>query len=82
MLRTIMQNTEQIKKKIVDGYRRGVCDKNGDTIPKEKRGMNGKGSAFHSDYYTDEYRENFDKIFGEKVLNIWPRDENGNLIGA
>ena len=75
-----MKNTEEIKQKIVSTYRRGVCDKDGNTLPKEKRGMNGKGSAFHSDYYTDQYRDNFIRAFGEKPLNIWPRDENGNLI--
>ncbi len=75
-----MQNTENIKKKIVDGYRRGVCDKNGNTLPKSKQGQNGKGSAFHNDYNTEQYRESYDQIYGEPKLNIWPRDEFGNLI--
>lgn len=65
----------------MDGYRRGVCDKDGNTIPKHKRGMSGKGSAFMTQaYYTEEYRRNAAKIFGEKPIPVWPRDANGNLI--
>jgi hypothetical protein len=75
-----MKNEEAIKQKIVTGYRRGVCDKNGNTLPKSKWGQNGKGSAFHNDYNTPEYRENHERIFGESKLNIWPRDLAGNLI--
>jgi len=56
-----MKNTEEIKKKIVDGYRRGVCNHNGGTIPKPKRGMAGKGSHFRPPT-TQLYRENFDTI--------------------
>ena len=74
-----MQNTAVIKEKIVETYRRGVCDKNGVTLPKEKWGRNGKGSAFHSSYYTEAYRDNYEKIFGRRVYNTWPRDEYGNL---
>lgn len=29
---------------------------------------------------TEEYRQTYVKVFGEKPLNIWPRDENGELI--
>ena len=57
-----MKNTEAIKEKIVDTYRRGICDKNGNTIPREKRGMNGKGSAFRSGHCNDIYRKNYDTI--------------------
>jgi len=28
----------------------------------------------------EQYRKNYDRIFGERKLNVWPRDENGNLI--
>ena len=62
----------EIKQKIVDGYRRGVCDHNGDTLPREKRGRNGKGSHFTGGGLVGG--------IGESKLNIWPRDENGNLI--
>lgn len=75
-----MNNTEAIKEKIVDGYRRGVCDSNGNTLPKSKQGKNGKGSAFHNDYNTEQYRENHERIFGESKLNVWPRDKDDNLI--
>lgn len=55
------KNTELIKKKIVDTYRRGVCDHNGNTIPKHKRGMSGKGCHFiHIN--TKQYRDGYDKI--------------------
>ena len=58
-----MDNTHEIKEKIVDTYRRGVCDKNGVTLPKHKQGMSGKGSAFMGKaYYIDKYRTNFDLI--------------------
>lgn len=75
-----MKNTEAIKEKIVDGYRRGICDKNGNTLPKSKQGKNGKGSAFHNDYNTDKFRQNYEEIYGESKLNVWPRDGEGNLI--
>ncbi len=74
------KNTEPIKAKIVDAYRRGVCDKDGVTLPKSMWGRNGKGSAYHNDYYTDGYRDNYVRLFGEKPFNVWPRDEFGNLI--
>ncbi len=72
-------NTEEIKKKIVDTYRRGVCDKDGVTLPKSKWGRNGKGSAFGPPT-SSTFRENYTKIFPEEKLNIWERDKNGNLI--
>lgn len=41
----------------------------------------GKGDAYRP---TDKkkYDKNYTKVFGEKLLNIWPRDKNGKLIGA
>lgn len=27
-----------------------------------------------------KYNENYNRIFGEKSLNVWPRDANGDLI--
>ncbi len=29
---------------------------------------------------TEEYRQGYVRVFGEKPLNLWPRDENGELI--
>ena len=52
---------QQIKEKIVETYRRGVCDKNGDTIPREHRGMAGKGSHFRPPK-TKAWYDNFDLI--------------------
>ena len=40
------KNEEPLKKLIVDGYRRGVCDHEGRDIPLAKRGMAGKGSHY------------------------------------
>jgi len=60
-----MKNTEEIKKKIVDAYRRGVCDSEGVTLPKEKQGRSGKGSHFRP-ARTQQYRDNFDKIVWSK----------------
>ena len=57
-----LDNTEEIKEKIVASYKRGVCDKNGDTISKEKRGMSGQGSAFHNGHCNETYRKNYDLI--------------------
>jgi len=61
MSKEARQQEEKIKQKIVDGYRRGVCDSEGHTIPKNKRGMSGKGSHFIAPT-TEQYRKNFDKI--------------------
>jgi len=56
-------NEEKIKQKIVESYRRGVCDPNGGTIPKSKRGMAGKGSHFSPNLIPNEqYRKNYDQI--------------------
>lgn len=47
---------------------------------------NSDGSPISSDRIVsmpanDRYRENYDRIFGKAKLNVWPRDEHGNLIG-
>ena len=55
------KNETPIKDAIVDAYRRGVCDHNGVTIPKHKRGMAGKGSHFRP-RASDLYRKNYEKI--------------------
>ena len=69
MGRSDLKNTQEVKRLIVNGYRRGTCDHNGDTIPDERRGMAGKGSHFLKCLVTtDAYRENYDRIFGQKGL--------------
>lgn len=56
---------QNIKSKIVENYYRGVCDHNGATLPKEKRGMAGKGSRFGQRVkLSEQYRQNYSKIFG------------------
>jgi len=56
------ESEEAIKKRIVDGYKRGVCTWEGGHIPKESRGAVGKGSRFMP-ARDDEYRVNYDRIF-------------------
>ena len=46
------KNEDVIKEKIVDGYKRGVCDKNGKPLLKLT-------SCFVA---TEKYRNNYDKI--------------------
>lgn len=72
------KNEDAIKEKIVDGRTRGVCDRNGVTIPRHKRGAAGKGDRFR--HVGKQYYENAEKIFGPPKLNVWPRDKNGVLI--
>ena len=56
-------NEEAIKQKIVDTYRRGVCDKDGTTLPRSQWGRNGKGSAFTGrQYYNDQFCLRYDLI--------------------
>jgi len=58
------KNEDEIKSKIVECYRRGVCDHEGRHIPEEHRGMAGKGSHFSPHRPTTKYEENYVKIFG------------------
>ena len=55
------KNTDEVKEKIVNAYRRGVCDKEGKTLKGSRRGMAGKGSAFRP-VKTEQYLTNFDSI--------------------
>jgi len=54
---------EAIKKKIVSAYKAGLCTADGGFIPKEHRGMSGKGSHFRPPR-DEQYRRNFVEIFG------------------
>ena len=69
-----MKNEEEIKNKIVETCRRGVCDHNGNTLPKSQWGRNGKGCHF-----IGSPRIKNDS-WPDKIVKLWPRDENGNLI--
>ena len=70
-----MKNEEHIKKKIVEYRDRGVCDRNGNTIPKEKRSA-GKGDRNRSVALLFMDRPAFES----KIIKTWPRDKDGNLI--
>jgi len=58
------KNEAEIKRLIVDGYKRGVCDHEGRDIPIEKRGMAGKGSHFSPHRPTSDYEKNYKLAFG------------------
>jgi hypothetical protein len=68
--KTARGEEEKIKKKIVEYHERGVCGRYGEHIPKHKRGNAGKG---------DRRRDK--KVYNDFRIKVWPRDENGNLIG-
>ena len=55
-------NLEPVKNKIIDAYRRGVCDHNGVTLPKSRQGMAGKGSHFRP-RRSQAWYDNYDRIF-------------------
>jgi len=42
---------------------------------------NGKGDTYRP-VDKKKYDATFVRIFGEKMLNLWPRDKNGKLIGV
>ncbi len=56
----MFKSEEAIKEKIVDGYRRGVCTKDGATIPLCLRGGSYGGSCFMP--RSKEYVENYSQI--------------------
>jgi hypothetical protein len=59
------KQVKQIESAIVDGYKRGVCDHNGNTIPLHKRSSNYGGSHFSRNLIpNDKYRENYVRAFG------------------
>jgi len=55
------KNENVIKEAIVDRYRCGICDYKGRTIPKDKRGMAGKGSHF-GPASSEAYRRHYEQI--------------------
>lgn len=59
------KNEDQVKAAIVDGRARGVCDRNGNTIPRRKRGAAGKGDRFRP-VDKKRYEENYERIFGHE----------------
>lgn len=59
------KNEDGIKEKIVNGYKRGVCDSDGKTKPRHLQGGSYGGSCFMPSP-TEEYRRNYVKIFGHE----------------
>ena len=59
------KNEEPVKAAIMDARARGVCDRNGNTLPKHKWGASGKGDRFR---HVDKKRfdANYVRIFGHE----------------
>ena len=49
-----------------------------DEIPKIEP-VNGKGCRYRP-VDKRKYDKSFERVFGKRKLNIWPRDRKGNLI--
>ncbi len=58
------KQTKDINSAIVDGYKRGVCDHEGNTIPKAHRSRNWKGTHFRK--ISSAYRDNYARAFGHE----------------
>lgn len=56
-------NEEVIKRKIMDARKRGVCDKEGRTLQSFLRAKNGEEEKLVF-VPTEQYGENYQKIFG------------------
>jgi len=61
------QSEEEVKQMIVAAHRRGVCDSDGVTYPPKRHGYG------HLHWAPVPY--------GDTKLRLWPRDDEGNLIG-
>jgi len=73
---------QKIKDLIVKARDAGVCTNEGRTI--EKKGPDGRGlGPVWNPGKGDRNRSKrtMDYPFLSEKLNVWPRDENGNLIG-
>ena len=60
---------QDVKAKIVRGYRRGVCNYDGGDIPLERRGNSGRGSRFMPPP-TEAYRRNYVRLFGDSRKKV------------
>jgi hypothetical protein len=79
--KTYKGEIESIKKKIVKARDRGICDNEGRTI--EKKGADGRGlGPIASPGKGDRNRSKhtMDWSFLPVKLNVWERDDNGNLV--
>jgi hypothetical protein len=70
----MVKNTKEIEDMIVRTYRAGKCDHNGVTYPRERWGNAGKGCHFIGSALINN------DSWPTKIVKLWPRDENGNLI--
>jgi len=57
------KQVQAIEDYIVRAHRAGACGPNGEHVPNEQKGRNGKGSHFRP-ARTEQYRENYAEVFG------------------
>jgi hypothetical protein len=83
--KTYKRELESIKKKIVAARDRGICDSEGRTIEKHDtktgRGLGPQSGAGKGDRDRAGHDYDLEELYRLAARNVWPRDENGNLIG-
>jgi hypothetical protein len=82
--KTYKRELENIKQKIVKARDRGVCDSEGRTIekkdPRTGRGLGPVSSPGKGDRNRIKKVLDYEDLCRRAAKNLWPRDENGNLI--
>ena len=82
--KTFKSNTEYIKKRIVENRDAGLCDSEGRTIEshdtKTGRGLGPQRGAGKGDRDRTDHKYDLEDLYRLAKRNIWPRDEDGNLI--
>lgn len=82
--KTAKGQEEYIKKVIVRNRDLGMCDSEGRTIErhdtKTGRGMGPQRGAGKGDRDRSSHDYDLEQLYRLAARNVWPRDENGNLI--
>ena len=82
--KTARGEEEKIKRKIVELRDLGICDKDGNTIEKHDtktgRGLGPQRHAGKGDRDRMNHKYDLEDLYRLAARNVWPRDENGNLI--
>ena len=77
-------NADYIKNVIVRNRDLGMCDRNGNTIEKRDtktgRGLGPQKHAGKGDRDRGRHDYDLEDLYRLAARNVWPRDENGNLI--
>lgn len=82
--KTYKRELEAIKQKIVNARDRGICDSEGRTIEKKDRtgrGLGPRSGAGKGDRDRSDHEYDLEELYRLAARNVWPRDENGELIG-